>query len=142
MTPEELANLRCWWFGSVHEISNIELQRGTWLAPPTPSPHWSFVEFCCSFPKPEQLQFGLDQGYLSASEFDQLAALSVAIARYKPQGSAYDHLAILSDPAWHAVVALAEKTRQALLHLTNDPIERGYLMDNPISSLRAKRSNP
>jgi hypothetical protein len=31
ITPEELANLRRQWFGSVYEIADIEYQRRTWL---------------------------------------------------------------------------------------------------------------
>jgi hypothetical protein len=107
----------------------MELQRSTWLSPPTPSPHWSYVEFCCSFPQPDQLQFAFDRRHLSVSEFDLLTALGRAIAGHEPpQGDAYDHRAILADPAWRAVVATAERARQELLALTNDPIERSYLL--------------
>jgi hypothetical protein len=45
ITPEEWANLRRWWFGSVYEVADMEFQRRTWLTPPTPSQHWSMCSF-------------------------------------------------------------------------------------------------
>ncbi|SED53817.1 hypothetical protein SAMN05519104_3762 [Rhizobiales bacterium GAS188] len=128
-TLEEWANLRRWWFGSVYEIADIGFQRRTWLNPPTPSPHWSYVEFCESYPSADQLQFARTRGHLSTEEFELLAALGNAIARHKPPGGDwYAHLAILEDPAWHVVVAMAEQIRRQLLTLTDDPIERSYLL--------------
>ena len=127
-TQEDWANLRRQWFGSVHEIADIELQRNTWLAPPTPSPHWSYVEFCCCFPNDDQLKSALDRGHLSEAEFDLLASLGKAIGEHQPpQGNHYDHPAILADPAWQAVVANAEKARQKLLLIARDPEERSFL---------------
>jgi hypothetical protein len=134
-TQEDWANLRRWWFGSVHEIANIELQRRTWLAPPTPSPHWSYVEFRCSYPALEQLEFARNSGHLSKVEFDLLATLKKAISEHEPpRGDAYDHRAILADPAWQALVANAEKTRQKLLLIVGDPEERNYLFGSQPSS--------
>jgi hypothetical protein len=129
ITSEGWANLRRWWFGSVYEVADIEFQRRTWLTPPTPSPHWSYVEFCCSYPDADQLQSARDRGHLSDKEFELLGALCNALISHKPPGgNYYDSLAILEDPAWHAVVEKAERIRQQLLTLTEDPIERSYLM--------------
>jgi hypothetical protein len=100
-----------------------------------PSPHWSYVEFCCCFPSDDQLKFALDRGHLSEAEFDLLATLGRAITQHEPpQGNHYDHFAILADPAWQAVVAKAEKTLQELLLIVSDPTERSYLIgDQPPS---------
>jgi hypothetical protein len=111
------------------------LQRRTWLAPPTPSPHWSYVEFCCSYPAPEQLEFARNSGHLSKAEFDLLATLKKAISEHEPpRGDAYDHRAILADPAWHRVVEKATKAREELLALSVDPVERNYLMGSQPTS--------
>jgi hypothetical protein len=127
--PEDLANLRRQWFKSVYEIADMEYQRRTWLTPPTDSPHWSFVEFCCSYPDAGQIQFARDRGHLSAKEFELLASLHEALISYQAPGlNDYDSRAVLEDPAWQAVVAKAERIRQQLLTLTVDPIERSYLM--------------
>jgi hypothetical protein len=128
-TPEEWSNLRRRWFGSVSEIADLEFQRRTWLSPPTPSPHWSYVEFCCKYPDQAQLQFALNRGHLKPAEFALLADLGKAISDHEaPKGDCYDHPAILRDAAWLAVVTLAEATRKRLLAIATDPVERSYLI--------------
>jgi hypothetical protein len=127
VTSEDFANLRRQWFGSVYEIADIDYQRRTWLAPPTKSPHWSYVEFCCSYPSIGQLQFARSHGHLSAEEFELFVSLNKALTSHKAADD-YDNLAILNDPRWHTVVAKAEQIRQQLLTLTVDPVEQSYLM--------------
>jgi hypothetical protein len=126
ITPEDLASLRRQWFGSVYEIADIGYQRRTWLTPPTSSPHWSYVEFCCSYPDADQLQFARDHGHLSAKEFDLLSAVGEAILSQRANDD-YDNGAILEDSGWYAVVAKAETVRQQLLAITVDAVERSYL---------------
>jgi len=123
---EDLANVRSQWFGSVYEIADIDYQRRTWLSPPNSSPHWSYIEFCCSYPDADQLQFARDCGHLSSKEFELLSALGEAILSHKAKDD-YDNRAILEDPSWLAVVAKAEVTRQQLLAVTADAIEQSYL---------------
>jgi hypothetical protein len=127
ITSEVAATLRRQWFDSVYEIADIEYQRRTWLTPPDRSPHWTYVEFCCSYPDADDLQAARDNGYLSAEVFELLAALDEALVSYTA-ADAYDHRAILEDPNWHAVVAKAEQIRQQLLTLTVDPVEQRHLM--------------
>src|SRR5262249_4963104 len=115
------------WFGSVYEIADIDYQRRTWLTPPDSSPHWSYVEFCCSYPDPDQLRELLDRGHLGPKEFELLTELHEAIASHKAMDD-HDNRAILEDPSWHAVVAKAEQIRQQLLAMTEDAVEKSYLM--------------
>jgi hypothetical protein len=127
ITSKDLANLRRQWFGSVYEIADIDYQRRTWLTPPTSSPHWSYVEFCCSYPDANQLQVARDRGHLSSKEFELLAALHEALISYRATDD-YDNRAVLEDPGWHAVVAKAEQIRRQLLTLPVDAVEQSYLM--------------
>jgi hypothetical protein len=127
ITSEDLANLRRQWFGSVYEIADMEYQRRTWLTPPNSSPHWSYVEFSCSYPDAGQLQFAQARGHISAKEFELLASLNEALISHRATDD-YDNRAILGDPGWHAVVAKAEQVRQQLLTLTSDAVEQSYLM--------------
>ena len=127
ITSDEWANLRRQWFGSVYEIADMDLQRRTWLTPPTSSPHWSYVEFCCSYPDADQLLFALDHGHLSFKEFELLAELHEAIIWHRAVDDC-DNRAILEDPSWHAVVAKAEQIRQQLLAITEDSVEKSYLI--------------
>jgi hypothetical protein len=121
--------LRCAWFCSVREISDIGLQRRTWLDLTNRNPHWSYIEFCSSYPADDQLQDGVHWCYLSAEEFETLRELHSALVGHEaPNGNDYDNAAILNDPAWHNVVALAERTRQRLLESVEEPIERQALL--------------
>jgi hypothetical protein len=130
-SPELIADLRDWWFGSVHEIADLEYRRQTWLNPPTPSPHWSYVEFRACFPKADQLDDARRRGFLSEKEHAIMMGVCNALSSqsYKPPGGKqYDHEAILADPAWHAVVAKADAARRRLLELITDPRERRSLL--------------
>ena len=127
INSEDLANLRRQWFGSVYEMADIGYQRRTWLSPPNSSPHWSYIEFCSSYPHADQLEFARDRGHLNSEEFDLLVALLEAILSHKAKDD-YDNRAILEDPDWRGVVAKAEAIRQRLLALTVDAVERSYLM--------------
>jgi hypothetical protein len=128
LKPEETAALRRWWFNSVYQISDLELQRRTWLDPANRNPHWSYVEFVCSFPDDDQLDDAKRRGFLSVEEHAILIDLNRALVLHKaPGGDDYDNAAVLDDPAWHAVAAQAAAARQRLLELTTDSFEREAL---------------
>ncbi len=76
--------------------------------------------------EPTTLVVRLRRGHLSDQEFDLLATLHEALISHTALDE-YDNRGILEDPAWHAVVAKAERIRQQLLALTADPIEQLYL---------------
>ena len=122
---EPLADqLRRWWFGSVYEISDLDLQRCTWLDTTNQNPHWSFIEFVSSYPDDDQLQHALSQIWLTPDEFDILSNLRRILVEYSPPGEKYyDNAAVLDDPAWHSVAAAAERARQRLLSMTTDKQE-------------------
>jgi hypothetical protein len=112
-------------------IADLDHQRRTWLNPPTPSPHWSFVEFRECFPKVDQLDDAKRRGFLSDAEHAIMTGVHDALSpqSYKPPGGKeYDHEAILADPAWRAVAAKADAARRRLLELTDDLRERRSLL--------------
>ena len=127
---EPLADrLRRWWFGSVHEIADLDLQRRTWLDIKNENPHWSLVEFVASYPDDDQLQHALAQNCLTSDEFDILSNFRRILVEYSPPGGKYyDHAAVLDDPAWHSVVAAAEHARQQLLSMTSNKQEQAMLL--------------
>ncbi len=129
-TDEALAgNLRRWWFASVQEISDIGLQRRTWLDRENTNPHWSYIEFVCSFPADDQLEGVRAKGWLAEHEFRILNDLAHTLTAYgAPRGNNYDQAAILDDPAWLVVVGEALRARQALLVTITDPNERQMLL--------------
>jgi hypothetical protein len=123
------SQLRTSWFGSVAEIADIDLQRRTWLDKANRNPHWSYVEFVSSFPDDDQLEHARREGWLSKQEFEILSDLRRALVSHAaPGGDDYDHVAVLDDPAWRAVVATAERAKQQLLPIAHSRIEREVLL--------------
>lgn len=121
--------LRRSWFGQVNELSDIALQRRTWLDTTNENPHWSYVEFVCSYPDRDQLLDALKNDWLTLGEFEILSELGRLLDSYSPPGgNDYGHAAVLDDPAWHSIVDAAERARQRLLSTTSDRQEREMLL--------------
>ena len=121
--------LRCDWFASVREISDLSLQRRTWLDPKNLDPHWSYIEFACSYPDDSRLTGAHSEGWLTKSEFDILIELRRMIGAYSaPTGDDYNNAAIFNDPAWRQVVEAAEQARQQLLSAITNHDERQMLL--------------
>jgi hypothetical protein len=129
-TPDEAlgAYLRCVWFSSIAEISDLDLQRRRWLDMTNTNPHWSYVEFVCSYPALEQLVDARTRGWISTRQFDILVRLRQRILSHSaPGGDDYDNAAVLADPAWLEVVAEAARVRQELLSMVVNEVERAAL---------------
>lgn len=130
LNPAKRTRVRKDIFSSVSELADIALQRRTWLDAANTNPHWTYIEFCCSYPDLEQLAFNRDHNIISAEEFEALTPLCDAIVSHDPPDNRLrDHVAILDDPAWHQVIALAERVRQRLIVLVSNPDERQCLLD-------------
>jgi hypothetical protein len=126
---ERTAVRRKGWFGSLHQIADLDYQQRTWLNPPNPSPHWSHEGFREDVPNEHELDAGRRRGLLTEEEHAIMSSVYESVAAYEPPGGKeYDHEAILADPAWHAVVAKADAARRRLLELTDDPRERCSLL--------------
>ncbi|HTT81318.1 MAG TPA: hypothetical protein VMF86_16725 [Stellaceae bacterium] len=116
--------LRQNWFQSVQELSDLELQRRTWLNTSNTNPHWSYIEFVECYPLPDQLEDALDQGWLSRREFEVLTELGRLVGLHAaPSGDDFNNAAVLDDPAWHRVAAAAARAKQLLLPLIRDKHE-------------------
>jgi hypothetical protein len=123
------SQLRTSWFSSVAEIADLDLQRRTWLDKANRNPHWSYVEFVCSFPQEDQLEHAHREGWLSKRELGILSDLRrILLSHAAPCGDDYDHARILDDPNWHAVAAAAEHAKQQLLAIVRNRAERESLL--------------
>jgi hypothetical protein len=130
--PSELiSKWRALWLASIDEIACGELQRATWLSPLHGNPHWTFVMF-----RDEYFgQFGLRDGYeyaiqnhiVSEQEAAAVQPFHRLLDDYEPpNGNRYDHAAILADPNWEAVIAVARDAHNKLLALSfNNPTYLG-----------------
>jgi len=124
---------RCAWFHAICELGNLELQHQKWLDPTNTNPHWSFIEFMCSYFDDLGIRdcyaSALNTGRITADEFKAINEFHNALLRYNPPGGDdWDNAKILADPAWHLVVAEAKRARKRLVDLTSDPDERLILL--------------
>lgn len=117
------------WLSSIYEFSDYSLQRYSWRGGLEPNnPHWSYIEFMCSYFDNCNLSDGYDSfvhwGFITAAEAAVVSAFHAAADKYiAPNQDDYDHDAILADPRWQEVVALAAAARDELLVMLNDPDE-------------------
>ena len=103
------------WYRSLNEISDLSLQRRMWLDPENTNPHWSYIEFVCTYPDDDQLQEAHERKWLSADETKILMNFGRILLNYKcPHGNTFDNEAILNDPAWHMIVRVAQAAAQEL----------------------------
>ena len=122
------------WLARFSEFADESLQRRSWLGdPPNESPHWSYVEWMCCYFDDCSLSEGyetfVDQGFVSPAEAKAVLDFHQAASDYNaPNDDDYDHVAILDDPAWHRVIALAQVARERLLALVEKPDERRMLL--------------
>jgi len=111
--------LRKWWFQVLSEIADPDLQRRTWLDLQNTNPHWSYVEFVCSYPNDEQLADARNKGWLSPTEAEILEGFRRILEAHKaPNGRDWNNEAVLDDPAWHRVVEAAQKAKAELAAIT------------------------
>lgn len=72
--------------------------------------------------------WALAEGYVSKEEHDAVAQFHEIADTYDaPANDDYDHVAILNDPAWEAVVHAAQVAQKQLAHLLVDPKEKAIL---------------
>jgi hypothetical protein len=128
--PEASQGLRIEWFSHLWDLGDIALQRRKWLDPDNTNPHWSYIEFACSYPDYDQLEFARKKGWLTAEELQILDKFrSILASHAAPNGDDYDNAAVLDDPGWHAVVAAARDATERLLRLVTHPAERKTLVE-------------
>jgi hypothetical protein len=128
------------WLRSIEELANINVQHSTWLNPHPTNLHYTFVEYVECY---DDLIFHgyapcVSAGLLSEDEANAAMELHRLLEDYAPpNGDAYDHEAILGDPAWQAVGASAAVTRERLERMIVDPAERKALLEISIYAQRA-----
>lgn len=136
--PDE-ANLRVsWrlrWLSSIHHFADREIQQTRWLDPAETNPHFSYVECMCVYF--DDVMLGNDnayadlvqRGWLSDQEVGSVREFHQAASKHEsPSGDDWDAAAILADPKWQSVVALAERAQQKLSPLLTNQTERDALL--------------
>jgi hypothetical protein len=118
-------NWRPQWLSSINELTNFELQKLSWLDSKVRNPHWSFVEFMCSYFD----DLGLDNNYkdplqrglLTNQEFEIIKNWHEELYKYKSLGNNdYDDIAILNDPEWLKILQIGLVAKNKLAEILSD----------------------
>ncbi|WP_226698883.1 hypothetical protein [Qipengyuania gaetbuli] len=122
------------WLSSIQELADYETQKRLWLDQENTNPHFSFVEYFCSYFNDLGLSergydWALNAGLLSSDEVAAIEEFHRIADAYDSPTDAYDHKTILSDPKWFEVVLAAKKAQDALSQLISDPEERRLLLE-------------
>ena len=117
---------------SISELTCLKTQEKEWLNNKNTNPHWSFVEFNCSYFDDIlaglDYQVYLDKGYLNKSEFDCIKDWHNELDAYSsPNNDDHDHLAILKDPKWLSIVKLGKESKNKLLNIVENIKEKELL---------------
>ena len=144
MSENAAALRRTWrnmWLSCLRESADADLQQQMWLDPRNKNPHWSYIEFMCSYFDDtfhgSNYDLVMREGLVTESEAATVAALHQLPAAYEaPNGNDFDNSAILQDPAWTAIVTEAEQVRKRLASFLVDPAERDILLRDSDTTLR------
>ena len=121
------------WLSCINELTSLDLQKISWLDKTHTNPHWSFVEFMCSYfddlAIDDNYKFQLDKGWVTKVEFEIIKNWHIALDNYKsPKNDDYDNEAILNDPKWLEIFKIGVKMRNELAKTLNET-ERQFLTE-------------
>jgi len=138
-TPTEEEQRRRWrwqWLTAIGAFANAEVQRDRWTDPNERNPYFSFVECMCSYfddalmSDEGAFERRMKAGHLSSEEAAVTVEFHAAAGAYgPPHDDDWAIKAILADPAWQKVVALAQEAQCRLLPLLSDQGDRAALTE-------------
>jgi hypothetical protein len=128
------------WLISINELTDYNLQQKSWLNKKTKNPHWSFIEFMCSYFDDLFLQDGYEQylkiNWVTDLEYSVIKDWHNKLDKYKsPSENDWADDLILNDTNWIGIVKLGEITKQNLLHILSRN-EKEILEKNLISEIQ------
>ncbi|PZT85576.1 MAG: hypothetical protein DI637_12080 [Citromicrobium sp.] len=134
-------NWRLRWLSSIAEFADLRTQEKMWLDRNNTNPHWSFVEYMCSyfddlFLSDLHAERVVRDAWLTQDEFEAIAEFHALADAYNSPTDDYDHSSILADRKWRAVVEAAKIAQSNLLAILVDDVER-----NAVSHVHLKAIN-
>ena len=133
MTSDDKNLWRERWLSCINQLTSLDLQKKSWLDKTHTNPHWSFVEFMCSYfddlAIEDTYNYQLDKGWVTKLEFKIIKNWHIALDNYKsPKNDDYDNEAILDDPKWIEILRNGMEIRNELGKTLNDT-ERQFLTE-------------
>ena len=133
MTNNDKTLWREKWLSCINELTSLDLQKKSWLDRTHTNPHWSFVEFMCSYfddlAIDDNYKYPLDKGWLTDQEFEIIKDWHEALDKYdSPKNDDYNHEAILNDSKWLDILQCG-LTMKGKLAATSNERETRILTD-------------
>jgi len=121
------------WLGCINELTSLDLQKKSWLDRTHKNPHWSFVEFMCSYfddlAIDENYKYQLDKNWVTKKEYEIIEDWHIALDKYNsPKKDDFDNEAILNNLKWLEILQIGVATRNNLAKILNDT-ERQFLTE-------------
>jgi hypothetical protein len=113
------------WLSCINELTSLELQRKSWLDKSNTNPHWTFVEFMCSYIDDlgidNNYKYQLNEGWILKSEYEIIKSWNELLNKYNsPTNDDYDVEAILADKDWQLIVKEGQKAKNELSKILNE----------------------
>ena len=125
MTSDDKKLWRERWLGCINELTSLDLQKKSWLDKTHTNPHWSFVEFMCSYfddlSIDDNYKYPIDSGWLTDQELKIIKDWHEALDKYNsPKNDDSDHEAILTDPNWLDIMQSGQIMKSKLASTLNE----------------------
>lgn len=119
------------WLGCINELTSLDLQKKSWLDRTNTNPHWSFVEFMCSYfddlAIDNNYKYQLEKGWITKNEYEIIESWHIELDKYNsPKNDDSDNEAILNDPKWIETLQIGLTARNELTKTLNKT-ERQFL---------------
>lgn len=120
------------WLNCLREFADEDLQRRMWLDPGSRNPHWSYIEFMCSYfddtLHSRNYDWAIGEGLVTDQEVATVASLHYLLEHHEaPGGDDFDNERILKDQSWAEIVHAAKSSIGELASILKDPAERAIL---------------
>lgn len=104
------------WLSCLNELTSIKLQQKSWVDKSNTNPHWSFVEFMCSYfddlAIDNQYEYPLTENWITKNEFEIIKKWHGLLDKYdSPSNDDYDVVNILKDRNWQLIVEEGQKAK-------------------------------
>jgi hypothetical protein len=121
------------WLGCINELTSLDLQKKSWLDRTHSNPHWSFVEFMCSYfddlSIEKNYRYQLAKNWITKKEYEIIENWHIVLDKYNsPKNDDHNNEAILKDPKWLEILQIGVATKNDLIKILNDT-ERQFLTE-------------
>ena len=120
------------WLDAINELTSLDLQKKSWLDRQNTRPHWTFVEFMCSYFDDllfDGYNYYIDCGWVSRQEYEIIQDWHETLEKYKsPNNDDYDDDAVLNDTKWLHIIQTGADAKNKLSEILQ-PDEKTFLKE-------------